>query len=57
MFYLRNVEREIRADKDVAVVDNVRLKRELQTLQNHLDRNREGKCRIGGGGGGQETFE
>ena len=54
MFYLRNVEREIRADKDVAVVENVRLKRELETLQNDLDRNRGSKYRTrrGGGGGG-----
>ncbi|XP_063681855.1 uncharacterized protein LOC134816791 [Bolinopsis microptera] len=40
VFYLRNVEREIRSDKDVAVVENVRLKREFETLQNELDRNR-----------------
>ena len=46
MFYLRKVEREIRADKDVAVVENVRLKRELETLQNDLDRNRGSKYRI-----------
>ena len=56
MFYLRNVEREIRADKDETVVENVRLKRELETLQNDLDRNRGSKYRIqrgsrGGGGG------
>ena len=56
MFYLRNVEREIRADKDVAVVENVRLKRELETLQNDLDRNKGSKYRIGGGGG-HETFK
>ena len=46
VFYLRNVEREIRADKDVAVVENGRLKRELETLQNDLDRNRGSKYRI-----------
>ena len=50
MFYLRKVEREIRADKDVAVVENVRLKRELETLQNDLDRNRGSKYRTQGGG-------
>ena len=54
MFYLRNVEREIRADKDVRVVENLQLKRELETLQNDLDRNRGSKYRTrrGGGGGG-----
>ena len=56
MFYLRNVERKNRAEKDVAVADkdvavaeNVRLKRELKTLQKDLDRNRGSKYRIGRG--------
>ena len=57
MFYLRNVERKNRAEKDVAVADkdvavaeNVRFKRELETLQKDLDRNKGSKYKIGRGG-------
>ena len=56
MFYLRNVEREIRADKDVAVVENLQLKRELETLQNDLDRNRGSKYRTRRGRGGDNNM-
>ena len=38
------------AERDVAVAENVRFKRELETLQKDLDRNKGSKYKIGRGG-------
>ena len=53
VFYLRNVERKNRAEKDVAVADkdvavaeNVRLGRKLDTLQKEMDKTMKSKCTI-----------